>query len=148
MTHSRRFRSLRPERRHHRGMVLICVLVAMGVAITLTGLMIRSSLRARHQMRNEWQLEQTRWLLDRGIRSVLMESPESDRTIDLTEALPRYASGTLTIRRGSESSSESDSSSDGSVTYRVTAVIESRDGVPVVTRRSRDVRVSDEAERE
>lgn len=124
-------------------MVLICVLVTMGIGVSLTGLMIRSSLRARHQMRIEWQLEQTRWLLDCGVRSVLAESPESNRTIDFTDALPRYANGTLTIRLEPNSMS-----ADGSVNYQITAVIESRDRVPVVTRRTREVRVAGAEEEE
>lgn len=118
------------------GMILVCVIVALVIAVALSGLMIQSSLRARRQMQTEWQLEQTRMLLDVGIRTAMSQPKRSKQVNVLDDALPRYSSGRISIELLDEPAI------DNKVAYRVTAMIESRGQLPVVTRRSRTVLIS------
>lgn len=127
---------MKPSIRKRPAMVLVCVIVAMVIAVALSGTMIQSSLRARRQMQNEWQLEQTRLLLDLGIREVLSEPNVSQPELVMDDALPRYQSGRVTTEVVDEASQTN------RIAYQVTATIRSRDQPPVVTRRSRKVFVS------
>lgn len=50
------------------GVVLICALVCLSVATALVMSSVQQSLVARRQGRMQWQLRQTQYLLDAGIR--------------------------------------------------------------------------------
>ena len=75
-----------PER-SRGGVVLIAVLVCMGIVMTLLLGAVQTSLHCRRQMRNEAQLEQTRWLVDAGIQ----------KAIASLEQHPDYAGERITV---------------------------------------------------
>ena len=85
-----------------RGSILICVLVCLGIAASIMLVSVRSSLRVRRQMRNETQLEQTRWLLEAGVKrgaSRLREDPAyRGETWQVVPALTAYRDATVEIK--------------------------------------------------
>ena len=60
------------------GAAMVCVLVCLGIATTIMLVSVRSTLQVRRQMRQELQLEQTRWLVEAGMTratALLQEQP-------------------------------------------------------------------------
>ena len=58
-----------------RGYAALLVLACCSVAVALVMLSLRTSLKQRRQLRNEHQLEQTRWVLDAAIRKSIADPP-------------------------------------------------------------------------
>ena len=77
---------IRPSTTSRRGAVLIMVLVCLGIATTLILGIVQSSLHQRRHLRQELQLEQTRWLLDAGI----------SRAVSRVQSQPAYEGELLT----------------------------------------------------
>jgi len=132
------------ERRKRRrdGWTMIAVLVCLSIAMAITAAGMRTSLRARRQLNNQWQLEQTRWLLDAGIRRtqrLAAEQPDYEgESWVLDEALDSYASARVEINVV-----KSDSYVANEVKqFEIVSIIRNRDDVPVQTKRSRVVSVS------
>ncbi len=86
---------------NRRGTILIAVLVCMGIATTILLGAVQSSLRQRRQMRQELQMEQTKWLLDASVGraiSRLQKQPGYDgETLLVAPALEKYSTATLEI---------------------------------------------------
>jgi hypothetical protein len=84
------------------GSILICVLVCLGISASIMMVSVRSSLRVRRQMRIETQLEQTRWLLEAGMRrgaSRFREDPGyQGETWKVVPALASYRDATVEIK--------------------------------------------------
>ena len=57
----------RPGRSGRQGSLLVCVLVCMGIALSIMLTSVHASLRERRQVARELQMEQTRWLVDAGL---------------------------------------------------------------------------------
>jgi hypothetical protein len=79
-------------RQHPRsGTLLVCVVVCMGIALSIMLTSIHGSLRERRQIARELQMEQTRWLVDAGLTRGMMKLSEdagySGETWDVTQAL-------------------------------------------------------------
>ncbi len=70
-----------------RGAVLIAVLVCMGVAVTIVLGVVQASLRERRQLRQELQMEQTKWLMDAGLGHAIAQ----------LNAQPDYAGETMMV---------------------------------------------------
>jgi hypothetical protein len=88
-----------PDRvRHCRsqrsGVTLICTLVCLAVATTLVVSSVHQSLILRRHGRMHWQLRQTEYLLDAGIRRAVsrlsMEEHYAGEVWQPSEALPGY----------------------------------------------------------
>ena len=131
--------------------ILIVVLVCLGIASSMTVTAMQSSLRARREMSRQWQLEQTRWLLDAGIRQAMNSATKTDQepdndsapdaavageTWDVTDSVSRCSAATITI------TPVESSAGDDAAVFEVTAVIENEDSPPVQTRRSRVIRLA------
>jgi hypothetical protein len=93
---------MRVAKSRSSGSILICVLVCLGIATSIMMVSVRSSLRVRRQMRNETQLEQTRWLLEAGVRrgvNRLREDPGyRGETWQVVPALTAYRDATVEIK--------------------------------------------------
>lgn len=120
--------------RQRRGMLLICVLVCLGIASTITGLTIQSSLRARKQMKRHWQLEQTRTLLDAGVRRAVSQSSAGEEaweeTWDVSNAFEKFSVASVSVESAVDGPPDQNN-------YRVTAELRTNELTPTVTRRSR-----------
>jgi len=124
-----------------RGAVLVAVLVCMGFAtIVLLGA-VQTSLHQRRQVRQELQMEQTRWLLDAGLSTAiarLQANPGYDgETLTVTPALNKYSQGTIEI------SLIRDDVPDQRVGLRVTARLGNADGSLPIMKRSKEIVVDD-----
>ena len=97
---------MKSDRSARGGAVLLCVLACLGVATAIVMVSIRSSLRARRQMRQELQLEQTRWLLDAGVayaKSRLRTDPDYEGELwQVDPGFGSYAEATLEIAISSD----------------------------------------------
>lgn len=56
-----------------KGSLLVCVLVCMGIALSISLTAVHASLRERRQATAEWQMEQTRWAADAGLSHALAD---------------------------------------------------------------------------
>lgn len=130
-------------------MLLICVLVCLGIAMSITAIAIQSSLRARRQMNHHWQLEQTRAVLDAAVRRYAVSGKTDLKDWDqpwvLDGVIERYPFARATIEKidlktDDESADESDLN-DFEI-YQVTAELKNVDPNPIVTRRSRRIKRS------
>src|SRR5690606_1932738 len=94
-----RSNALRSRQQH--GVVLICALVCLSVATALVVTTVQQSLGVRRQGRMQWQLRQTEYLLDAGIRrAVARLSADEDyagETWQPAAALPGFASVAVEI---------------------------------------------------
>ena len=98
------FRLHNSPRQHGRnGVTLVVVLVLISVVTIIMLTALTSTLRQRRQLRMDLQLEQTKWIVDAGVRKSLLElkrNPDfKGQTIDLSSALPKYEVSTLAIKR-------------------------------------------------
>ncbi|WP_144058784.1 hypothetical protein [Rhodopirellula sp. SWK7] len=132
-----------PAHRHaaqkRSGTILIAVLVCLAIASTITGAAIQSSLRARHQMKVHWQLEQTRTLLDAGIRRTLSLAAEDSNyegeSWVVDDALESFSEARVEIKPlPTDNLDETDVAR-----FEVIATIRNRDLQPVQTKRSQIV---------
>ncbi|TWT75407.1 hypothetical protein [Allorhodopirellula solitaria] len=126
----------RNERMRRSGAVLLAVLVCLGIASAITGLAMQRSLRARRQLNHDWQLEQTRLLLDAGVRHVhrsVTENPDyTGELLELGAALESYATARVEIE-----AAEDDAAAVSSKRFMVVATIQNQDVHPFQTKRSR-----------
>lgn len=85
-----------------RGTVLIAVLVCMGFATSVLLGVVQTSLRMRREVRQDLQMEQTKWLMDLGVRkaiSGLRERPGYDGEIlAVPLGLPKYVDASINIK--------------------------------------------------
>ena len=70
-----------------RGRIGSCLLLGCGC---LGMLSLRTSLRQRRQLRNEHQLEQTRWVLDAAIRKSIADPPSESSEEPLKPKLEKF----------------------------------------------------------
>ncbi|MCM2371537.1 hypothetical protein [Aporhodopirellula aestuarii] len=130
-----------PRRQPHRGAILLAVLVCLVVASAITGLAMQTSLRARHQMKVHWQLEQTRMLLDVGIRRTLKLAAEDvdyeGESWVLDDAFETFSQARVEIK----SLPPDESNEQASRRFEIIATIHNLDSVPVQTKRSRIIPV-------
>lgn len=124
------------------GWTMVAVLVCLGVAMAITAAGMRTSLRARRQLNNQWQLEQTRLLLDVGIRRVqrlASEQPDyAGESWSLDGAFESFPEARVEI----EALSAEAAGDDATRRFEVVSIIRNRDKIPVQTKRSRIVSVN------
>lgn len=132
----------RPHIRRNRrdGAVLLAVLVCLGIASAITGVALHRSLLARRQLNHEWQLEQTRVLLDAGIRRTHRNVRENPGYVgeswDVDGALESYATARVEIE-----ATDSDETDADSKRFKIIATIQNRDVHSFQTKRSRVITV-------
>ena len=73
-----------------RGYAVVLVLACCSVAVALVMLSLRTSLKQRRQLRNEHQLEQTRWVLDAAIRKSIADPPGESSEGPLKPKLEKF----------------------------------------------------------
>ena len=73
-----------------RGYAVLLVLACCSVAVALVMLSLRTSLNQRRQLRNEHQLEQTRWVLDAAIRKSIADPPSESSEDPLKPKLEKF----------------------------------------------------------
>lgn len=140
------------KRNRRRGAVLLAVLVCLGIASAITGVAVHRSLSARRQLNHNWQLEQTRMLLDAGIRRMhrkLAEKPDyTGESWRLDGALESYATARVEIEVTNDEATNGNTpvgNSDEPVAmlrrFQLTATIQNRDVHPFQTKRSRIIAV-------
>ena len=81
--------------------VLVAVLVCLGVATTILLAAVQVSLGHRRQIRQELQMEQTKWLVDAGVRKALAEvEADEDYSGDIFSVVPllKYDNAKLEIQ--------------------------------------------------
>jgi len=119
------------------GVVLIAVLVCMGVVMTILLGAVQTSLHCRRQMRNEAQLEQTRWLMDAGLRQAianLEQQPDyAGQRIQLSSKVDKYASAVVDIKV------KPIEDSPGKVSVNVTAELGDIEDEVLKTKRTREL---------
>jgi type II secretory pathway pseudopilin PulG len=80
---------------------LVCVVVCMGIATTITMKSMQTAIRMRRQMGREIQMEQTRWLLQaaslRAANRLRADREYSGETLNIGPALPAYSDATIEI---------------------------------------------------
>ncbi len=106
---SKRHQCMRPARsrsnalrlRQQHGVVLICALVCLSVATALVVTTVHQSLGVRRQGRMQWQLRQTEYLVDAGIRRAVArlgaDEDYAGETWHPAAALPDFASVAVEI---------------------------------------------------
>lgn len=84
-----------------KGTVLVAVLVCMGLATSVLLGAVHTSLQMRRAMRQELQMEQTKWLMDMGIRKAIYSlSKKADydgENLVITPALGKYTDSAVEI---------------------------------------------------
>ena len=87
------------RQRSRRGTLLIAVLVCLGIVVTILLGVVQVSLRQRFQLRNELQLEQTRWLLDAGVgqahRMIHNDAEYQGETLKVSPGLKKFSAGQI-----------------------------------------------------
>ena len=123
------------------GAVLLAVLVCLGIASAITASAIHTSLRARRNMDAQWQLEQTRQMLDAAIRhvhQVAAGQPEYEgESLNLDGTLDAYPYARIDIKPLADEVSRDDKYKR----YEVVTTLRNRDAAPRQTKRSRVVRI-------
>ena len=123
-----------------KGTVIIAVLVCMTVAVSILLGAMHSSLTLRRQSRLELQMEQTRQLLDAGVRRALKRLKEKPayvgETVPLSSVLASYPEAEVKIEvvRGE--------SSPGKVEIRVAAQLHRTGELTPTTKRSKKLIVN------
>lgn len=102
-----------------RGTVLIAVLVCLGFATSVLLGTVQTTLQLRREIRKELQIEQTKWLMDLGVRKAIAnagQQPGYDgETITVSPAPGRYADASVEI------SVVRENQTDGEVRLKITA---------------------------
>jgi hypothetical protein len=126
---------MRPAKIDRRGSILVCVLVCLGIASAIVIVSVRSSLQARRQMRQELQLEQTRWLLEAGlvhaVTQLRNQPTYQGETWQVSPPLPAYPHATVDI------SVATDGAVTDKVRMTVTAKLRGPDALSKTTQRSK-----------
>lgn len=139
-------------RHRHEGAVLLAVLVCLGIASAITGLAMHRSLSVRRQLNHDWQLEQTRMLLDAGIRRTYRNLSRNPDYIGeswvLDGALESYATARVEIAKAGDDTEDvnqvpenRDAHEAMPNRFKVTATIRNRDVHPFQTKRTRVIAV-------
>ncbi|MFT7632431.1 MAG: type II secretory pathway pseudopilin PulG [Mariniblastus sp.] len=122
------------------GAILIVMLVCLGVATTILFTVIQSSIRARRQLQSELQMEQTKWLVDAGIRRAGAQLSNNDEysgeSIKLDNALSHYSDANVEI------SISSDDLAEHEYRLEITANLTGLGRYPTETKRSKSVVVA------
>ena len=85
------------RRCNRRGTILILVLACCVVAVSLIAIAVQVSLQQRKHLRNEHQLEQTRWILDAAIRKTIADPPDDDIETDIEPKLEKFDKASFSI---------------------------------------------------
>ncbi len=111
-----------PQRRVGRhGSLLVCVLVCMGIALSIMLTSVHASLRERRQVARELQMEQTRWLADAGLtRGIMKLTQDAGYTGETWEVTPVIREDQLATIEISVTTSDDDT---GSVRLSASATI-------------------------
>lgn len=134
------------------GAVLLAVLVCLGIASAITGLAVHRSLSVRRQLNHDWQLEQTRMLLDAGIRRTHRNLSQNPNYVGeswiLDRALESYATARVEIANVDDEAGgvmpKTENRDERELMpnrFKVTATIRNRDVNPFLTKRSRVIAV-------
>jgi len=119
---------------NRRGAVLICVLVCLGVASIITLGTLKTSLAHRRELQRHWQMEQTQWVLEagwrRGLQSRLADNQYTGEVWQLDGVLSNDLNAMVQITIDTADASQGDSE------LMVSATLQTKDPVPIVTRRS------------
>ena len=129
-----------------RGAILIAVLVCLGIATTIVLGAVQTSIRQHRQVRNELQLEQTRWLLDAGVERAVagfLAQPDNyqGEMLTITPGFEKYGQATIDI-----SLIQYDRQTDRA-TLRVTAQLVGGGSLAPTTQRSREFVLDHSADR-
>jgi hypothetical protein len=117
------------------GSVLVCVLVCLGIASIVSLGTLRTSLTHRRELQRHWQMEQTLWVLEAGWRRAIQARLADDQYSGEDWQLGGVLSGDLDA--SVQIAIEPDGASRDSVELLVAVILQTRDPVPIVTRRSR-----------
>ena len=111
----------RPGRSGRQGSLLVCVLVCMGIALSIMLTSVHASLRERRQVARELQMEQTRWLADAGLtRGIMKLTQDAGYTGETWEVTPVIREDQLAVIEISVTKSDDD---NGSVRLSASATI-------------------------
>lgn len=84
-----------------QGRALVCIVVCMGIATTITMKSMQTAIRVRRQMVREIQMEQTRWLVQAaGLRAADRLRTDEDydgEELDISAAVSTYDQATIRI---------------------------------------------------
>lgn len=132
---------IRYKRKSQRsGVILIAVLVCLGVATTILFTLIQSSVGVRRQVRQDLQMEQTKWLVDAGIRHAVVRLGGKEEfrgeTMRLDDSLGDYQ------RAGIKITISNSELGDGVIRIAVTADLAGQGEFPFETKRSNEIVVS------
>jgi len=122
------------RKKNRDGSVLICVLVCLGIASIVSLGTLKTSLTHRRELQRHWQMEQTQWVLEaawrRAIRARLADDQYTGEVWDLAGVLQSdlNASVEITIKTAN--------ASQDNVELLVAVTLQTKDPVPIVTRRS------------
>ncbi|HBJ34547.1 MAG TPA: hypothetical protein DDZ51_07240 [Planctomycetaceae bacterium] len=122
------------RKENNRGSVLVCVLVCLGIASTISLGALKTSLNHRRELQRHWQLEQSQWALEAGwrraIQARLANGQYTGEVWDLAGALHGDLNASVQIAiKPQEDLTDVDELS-------VTVTLQTKDSVPIVTRRS------------
>jgi type II secretory pathway pseudopilin PulG len=98
------------QRNPRSGSILVIVIVLMIVASTILFGMVQGGIRHRRQLRQELQMEQTRLMLDAGIRTAIKKVKSqpaySGETISIDKFLGEHSKATIEIKVDESGTSE------------------------------------------
>jgi len=116
------------------GSVLVCVLVCLGIASIVSLGTLKTSLTHRRELQRHWQMEQTQWVLEAGWRRALKARLADDRYTgeawDLAGVLQSDLDASVQITIKPQEASQDN------VELLVSVTLQTKDPVPIVTRRS------------
>ncbi len=73
-----------------RGYAIVLVLACCSVAVALVMVSLQTSLKQRRQLRSEFQLEQTRWVLDAAVRKSIADPPSEANEYEVKPKLEKF----------------------------------------------------------
>ena len=118
------------------GSVLIVVLVCLAAASTILLGLVSFSIRSRHQVRTELQLEQTGWLLDAGIGHTIQafrENPDLETEELSVDGLSKSHTSVIQITRARQE--------DSRTIFHITARMTSKSKSGQTTQRSQQIAI-------
>jgi hypothetical protein len=118
----------------NEGSVLVCVLVCLGIASIVSLGTLKTTLAHRRELQRHWQMEQTQWVLEAGWRRALKARLADDQYTgevwDLAGVLQSDLDASVQIAIKPQDVSQD------SVELSVSVTLQTKDPVPIVTRRS------------
>jgi len=116
------------------GSVLICVLVCLGIASIVSLGSLKTSLTHRRELQRHWQMEQTQWVLEAGWRRALKARLADDQYAGEVWQLPGVLQSDLDA--SVQITINPEEASQDFVELLVAVTLQTKDPVPIVTRRS------------